>query len=129
MQHIHSYFVLMLIPLLTACSNYQFSSNLDKENFDAYFKPSQVTVYQKSDLVNLDYQLIAAVEGSSCQETKNDIPADLKDARTQARINAADMNANGIVFQSCLTFEADQTCLSNIICYGQALNVDVSEGE
>jgi RcsF protein len=115
--------------ILTGCSNYQFSSNLDKNNFDTYFKPSQVTVYERSDLVNLDYQLIAAVEGSSCQETINDIPADLKDARTQARINAADMNANGIVFQSCLTFEADKTCLSNIICYGQALNVIESKGE
>lgn len=129
MQHIFSYIALLLMLILTGCSNYQFSSNLDKNNFDTYFKPSQVTVYEKSDLANLDYQLIAAVEGSSCQETISDIPADLKDARTQARINAADMNANGIVFQSCLTFEADKTCLSNIICYGQALNVIESKGE
>lgn len=123
------YIVLFSTFLLSACSNYQFSSNLDKENFDEYFKPSQVTVYEKTDLMELEYQLIAAVEGSSCQETKNDIPADLKDARTQARINAANMNANGIVFQSCLTFEEDKTCVSNIICYGQALNVDVNKGE
>lgn len=115
--------------IVAGCSNYQFSSNLDQKNFEEYFKPSQVKVYKKQDLAHLDYQLIGAVEGSSCQETKNQPAADIKHARTQARINAADMNANGIVFQSCLTFEEDKTCLTNIICYAQALDVDVNNNE
>lgn len=114
---------------LAGCSNYQFSSNLDKENFDQYFKPSQVTVYSKNDLSDLDYQLIGAVEGSSCQEESKQLPADIKEARTKARINAADMHANGIVFQSCLTFDADKSCFSNIICYGQALSVSTADNE
>lgn len=114
---------------LSGCSNYPFSSNLDKENFETYFKPSQVTVYEKSDLADLNYQSIGAVDGSSCQTDEHQLPADIKEARTNARINAANMNANGIVFQSCLTFEADKSCVSNIICYGQALDVDVSQGE
>lgn len=108
---------------LTGCSHYQFSSNLDKENFDDYFKPSQVNVYSKSELQDLNYNLLGAVEGSSCQQDSKDIPADIKEARTNARINAANMNANGIVFQSCINFEADQTCLSNVICYGRAIHV------
>ena len=114
---------------LSACSNLQFSSNLDKENFDEYFKPSQVTVYTKEQLTTLDYTFIAAVEGSSCQEEEKDLPADIKEARTQARINAANLHANGIVFQQCLTFAADATCLSNIICYGRALDIDLVEQE
>jgi RcsF protein len=121
------YITLFSALFLSACSNYQFSSNVDKENFNKYFKPSQVTIYSKSDLKDLDYKLLGAVEGSSCQQQSNELPADIKEARTKARINAADMNANGIVFQSCLNFEADKTCISNIICYGRA--IDVTENE
>lgn len=115
--------------LITACSNVNFSSNLDKKNFDNYFKPSQVTVYEKSQLQSLDYQFIAAVDGSSCQQEEKDRPADIKEARTNARIKAAEMNANGIVFQSCLSFEQDASCVSNIICYGRAINVRLSDGQ
>jgi len=126
------FLMLRFIPLFSAlfivgCSNYQFSSNVDKENFDEYFKPSQVTVYSKSDLQTLDYQLLGAVEGSSCQRNSNDIPADIKEARTNARINAANMNANGIVFQSCIDFESDKSCISNVICYGRAIDVMIDE--
>ena len=88
--------------LLSACSHFQFSSNLDKDNFSEYFKPSQVTVYEKSQLTGVDHTFIAAVEGSSCQEEVNDRPADIKQARTHARIQAANLDANGIVFQTCL---------------------------
>ncbi|WP_415231068.1 Rcs stress response system protein RcsF [Psychromonas sp.] len=115
--------------LSAACSNLNFSSNIDKKNFDEYFKPSQVTVYEKSQLQDLDYKFIAAVDGSSCQQEENDRPADIKEARTNARIKAAEMKANGIVFQSCLTFERDASCVSNIICYGRAFDVILSDGE
>ncbi|WP_232784951.1 Rcs stress response system protein RcsF [Psychromonas sp. MB-3u-54] len=117
------------VLLSTACSNLDFSSNLDKKNFDDYFKPSRVTVYEKSQLQNLDYKFIAAVDGSSCQQEEKDRPADIKEARTNARINAAEMKANGIVFQNCLTFERDASCISNIICYGRAINVKLSDEE
>ena len=115
--------------LMTACSVVNFSSNLDKKNFDDYFKPSRVTVYEKSQLQGLDYKFIAAVDGSSCQQEEKDRPADIKEARTNARINAAEMQANGIVFQSCLNFKRDASCISNIICYGRAINLTISDGE
>lgn len=121
------FFTVSSALLLSACSHYQLSSNLDKENFDEYFKPSQVTIYAKPDLASIDYQLLGAVEGSSCQQGNNDIPADIKEARTNARINAANLNANGIVFQSCINFEQDKTCISNIICYGRAIKVFVND--
>lgn len=115
--------------LTTACSNFDFSSNIDKQNFDDYFKPSEVTVYEKSQLQDLDYKFIAAVDGSSCQEEEKDRPADIREARTNARIKAAEMKANGIVFQTCLTFERDASCISNIICYGRAIKVAPSDGK
>lgn len=115
--------VFAFVGLVSGCSNYQFNSNLDKDNIDTYFKPSQVVVYDKDDLSDLDYNVIGAVEGSSCQEAAIDIPANQKDARTKARINAADMGANGIVFQSCLNFKQDETCVTNVICYGRALEI------
>lgn len=121
--------VLGFSTLLSACSHFEFSSNIDKDNFNEYFKPSQVTIYKKSELAELDYAFIGAVEGSSCQTEENDRPADVKEARTNARIKAANLNANGIVFQSCLTFQADAACKSNIICYGKAIDVDPSDKE
>ena len=116
-------FIIIFIAFASGCSQYQFTSNLDKKNFDEYFKPSQVTIYEKSELSNLQYTTIGAVDGGSCQVEEKDLPANIKEARTNARINAANMQANGIVFQTCLNFEPDNFCVSNIICYGQALNV------
>ncbi|MFT6926953.1 MAG: RcsF protein [Psychromonas sp.] len=130
-EHLMLRFIIISFAALlsAACSNLNFSSNIDKKNFDEYFKPSQVTVYEKSQLQDLDYKFIAAVDGSSCQQEENDRPADIKEARTNARIKAAEMKANGIVFQSCLTFERDASCVSNIICYGRAFDVILSDGE
>lgn len=108
---------------LSACTNYHFSSNIDKENFDEYFRPSQVVIYKKDDLLSMEYAVLGSVEGSSCQEDEIDMPADSKIARTNARINAYEMNANGIVFQSCINFPRDETCVTNVICYGRALDV------
>jgi len=116
-------FIVSVALLSTACSNVHFSSNVDKENFETYFAPSSVVVYDKDDLDDLDFEVIGSVEGSSCQINKNDVPADIREARTKARIHAADLNANGVVFQSCISFKEDQACITNVICYGRALNV------
>ena len=121
--------IIVFIALVSGCADYAFHSNLDKENFDNYFKPSHVIVYDKKQLLDLEYTILSAVEGSSCQESEIDIPANKRDARTKARINAADMNANGIIFHSCLNIEQDETCISNVICYGRALDVEIPENE
>jgi len=124
-------FILLICGLLSAsaCSNFQFSSNLDKKNIDDYFKPSKAKIYEKSDLLDLEYSVLGAVEGSSCQLAVNEHPADIREARTNARINAVALNANGIVFQTCINFEQDKSCISNIICYGRALDVILSNEE
>jgi len=115
--------ILTLLILIAGCSDYQLHSNVDKENFETYFKPSKVTVYDKQQLLDLEYTVLGAIEGSSCQIDEIDLPASEAEARTEARINAADMNANGVVFQSCINFERDESCVSNVICYGRALDV------
>ncbi|KPU82762.1 hypothetical protein JI57_03445 [Psychromonas sp. PRT-SC03] len=120
MQH---FIILFTTLLLSACSQYPFSSNVDKQNFTTYFKPSSVTIYSKEDAKKLDVQWLGAITGSSCQVKPNDRPASQSDARTKARINAANIGANGIVFQTCLTFDADSSCLSNVICYALAISV------
>lgn len=120
-------FISLFSLLTTACSHFNYSTNLDKENFDEYFKPSQVIIYQKSELAGLDYHVISAVDGSSCQQKENGIPANERDARTKARLNAADMGANGVTFQTCLTIKPDKACITNIICYGRALDVSIDE--
>ncbi|WP_409438877.1 Rcs stress response system protein RcsF [Psychromonas sp. GE-S-Ul-11] len=116
--------ILTLLILIAGCSDYQLHSNVDKENFETYFKPSKVTVYNKDQLLDLEYTVLGAVEGSSCQIDEIDLPASESEARTEARINAADMNANGVIFQSCINFERDESCVSNVICYGRALDVE-----
>lgn len=123
------FFIIAFIVFISGCSQYLFTSNLDKKNFEEYFKPSQVTVYEKSELANLNHTTLGAIDGSSCQEEEKDLPASIEEARTNARINAADMRANGILFQTCLNFEPDNFCVSNIICYGQALNVNTSDND
>ena len=124
-------FILLTCALLSisACSNFHSTSNLDRKNFEDYFKPSQVTIYKKSELTEIEYDVLGAVEGSSCQIEENAPIADIREARTNARINAAVLKANGIVFQTCINFEKDNACISNIICYGRALNIIPTDKE
>ncbi|WP_257797879.1 Rcs stress response system protein RcsF [Psychromonas sp. CD1] len=121
-------FIIIFTTLfLSACSQYPFSSNVDKQNFVTYFKPSSVLIYSKEEAKKLNVQWKGTVTGSSCQINVNDRPASQSDARTKARINAANLGANGIVFQTCLNFDADSSCLSNVICYARALSVEIDE--
>lgn len=115
--------VLLFSITLSACSNFQLSSNLDKDNFKESTKAAKVKVYKASDLTKLEYDFIEAVEGSSCQKGSNEIVANEIDARTNARRVASDLGANGVVFQTCIVFPKDNVCISNIICYAKAIKV------
>nr|WP_285817648.1 Rcs stress response system protein RcsF [Echinimonas agarilytica] len=110
--------------LVGCANNYDVSTNLDKENFTEYFKPSQVQVFE-SDQIPSGYKNIGSIEGMSCQQAENDVPAATADARTQARIAAANLKANGIVIDVCETeynTESPQ-CLTLVTCYARALAV------
>ena len=72
--------------LITACStNYSFNSNLDSNTINEYFKASEVQVYQGSLQPEGAYKVIGLVEGESCQELTNAVPASKADARTKLR--------------------------------------------
>lgn len=114
----------LALPLLLAsCSNYSFHTNLDKENFTEYFKPGTVTVVDKAELEQLDYQVLGTVEGTSCQEQANQAVPVLGDARTDARRRTADLGGNALVLSQCLELQQTPGCLASITCYGQAMIV------
>lgn len=113
----------VLVLLLSACaSDYSFNSNLDGEAINDYFKASDVVLYEGDTLPKGHYELKGLVQGESCQADLNGAPASLADARTEARRNAADKGANGIVIKQCVIFEeAAQGCISRALCVGQAI--------
>lgn len=112
----------LITSLISGCSNYSFHSNVDKENFEQYFKPSQVKIYEKEELDGLNYIHLTTVEGSVCKQKENEAKPTFADARTQARLAAADAGANGIIFTSCIETQ-DEICLEATLCYGQAIKI------
>ncbi|BFL84838.1 Rcs stress response system protein RcsF [Shewanella baltica] len=118
-----------LVLLLSACaSDYSFNSNLDGEAINDYFKASDVTLYEGDTLPKDHYELKGLVQGESCQADVNSVPASLADARTEARRNAADKGANGIIIKQCVMLdEAAQGCISRALCVGQAVKTATAE--
>lgn len=112
-----------LVLLLSACAgDYKFNTNLDGEAIDEYFKASDVTVFEGNSHPTVPYEIIGLVEGETCQESANDAPASISEARTLARRAAADKGANGILIKKCMVFEEQgQACFSRAVCVGQAI--------
>ncbi|MBC8674461.1 exopolysaccharide biosynthesis protein [Aeromonas hydrophila] len=116
--------LILMMPLIASgCADFAFNSNLDKENFDEYFKPGSVQIYEQGQLADLNYLYLGTVEGESCQsDAKQPIP-NAGEARTLARRRVADMGGNGVTFDKCAEFSDTPGCLKRVICYGQALKV------
>ncbi|ABV36052.1 lipoprotein, putative [Shewanella sediminis HAW-EB3] len=112
-----------LVLLLSACAgDYKFNTNLDGEAIDDYFKASDVAVFEGNTHPSVPYEIIGLVEGETCQESVNDAPASISEARTLARRAAADKGANAILIKKCMVFEEkSQACISRAICVGQAI--------
>ncbi|MDO2949374.1 Rcs stress response system protein RcsF [Aeromonas simiae] len=116
--------LILMMPLLASgCANFAFNTNLDKKNFDDYFKPSGVELYQQSQLADLNYLYLGTVEGQSCQEKSDQPVPSAATARTEARTKVADMGGNGLVLDKCSELTGTSGCLKQIVCYGQALKV------
>jgi len=108
--------------LIISCSNYTFTSNIDKEKFQQYFAPSRVEIYDYDEQIPANHQYIGLVSGESCQTKKHFMQASEQDARTAARRQAAKLNANAIVFTGCAHNKTRQ-CHSLVICYGKAYQI------
>ncbi|WP_406021683.1 Rcs stress response system protein RcsF [Succinivibrio sp.] len=118
------YFVALSALLLASCSSFEFKTNLDPSNFTEYFKPSSVEEVTEEELVSKPYRTVKTVEGLSCQEDEKDAVATEADARTKARIKAADAGANAIRFDKCVHLKNTKACRVSITCYADALIVD-----
>ena len=114
--------------ILAACSSqYQVSTNLDKENFYNAFAPTKVIIFNAESEFTHRYKYLGGVEGESCQAKAHHAEPDEIEARTQARLKAFELGANAIVFSGCsqaLTNEADRKCVRTKLCYGKAYFVE-----
>ena len=113
----------LLAVLLGGCQDVAFETNLDPDNFTEYFKPSSVEVYTNESILQHRFKSLGLVTGLACQETEDDFIARESEARTDAKLKAADLGANGIVFGKCIRLEKTATCVVSVTCYGEAFQV------
>lgn len=124
------YKLLLVVTAMTlsACSSqYTLSTNLDKENFRNYYSHSQVKVVEDESEFSGRFKLIGMVEGQNCQAKSHHALPDEIEARTQARRNAFEQQANAIVFTGCALInddQANQQCVATVVCYGKAYQVE-----
>ena len=127
--------LISLLISLTSCSAHNLSTNLDKENFSNYFSAAKVKIYPSEKDINASYQFIGAVEGQDCQIKAHHAVPDEINARTQARRQAFDKQANGIVFSNCALLPQEQLaqlnnsndaqrCHAIVICYAKAYAIE-----
>lgn len=113
-----------LLPLLAVvaagCGPMSFHTNLDPSNFREYYKPSSVDEVSSADLLRTSYTSLGVVDGLACQIKEGDYIATEADARTDARIKAADMGADVIRFGKCIRLEDTPACKVSVTCYAEA---------
>ena len=118
-----------LLPALTlnlvvgCASQYQVSTNLDKENFRQYFSPAKVQIFQNEQELPARHKLVGLVEGQDCQIKAHHAAPDRIIARTEARRKAYEQGANGIIFTGCTEIESKQ-CTGLLVCYAKAYQVE-----
>ncbi len=129
-------FLILSITLVGCADDFSFSSNLDAKKIDDYFAPSNVIIYSSELDIKAKYEFVGIVEGEDCQQKAHYAPPNEINARTHARKLAFDLHANGIVFTSCVTIEAQQfaqkladgensaQCHATLVCYAKAYNVE-----
>jgi len=131
---------LLTTVLLTNCASNSISTNIDKENFDQYFSAAKVKIYSSEKEFNGRYQFISSVEGQDCQVKPHHAIPDEINARTQARKQAFEQQANGIVFSGCALLTHEQLsqlndsndakqCHAIVICYAKAYAIETKSND
>lgn len=113
--------------LAAGCSTFQMHTNLDKENFTDYFKPSSVQILTKEQVLSLNALQLGTVEGESCQANDTQPVPSKTEAETISRRKAADLGGNAIVFGKCIEMPASSECKASVICYGQAYKTETTK--
>lgn len=130
-----TFIVLTTMTLLASCNSRYVSTNLDKENFSDYFSASNVKIYTQEKEITTRHQYIGVVEGQDCQIKPHHAAPDEINARTQARQQAFEQQANGVVFTGCALLTSQQLaqlnnsndaqqCHAIVICYAKAFIVE-----
>ncbi|SEL45803.1 RcsF protein [Colwellia chukchiensis] len=127
-RHLNPVIALLFFGFVAGCANInQVSTNLDKENFQHYFSPTNVRILTQEQELGSDYRFLGLVEGQSCQAKAHHAVPNEIDARTQARRQAFGLGANAIIFSQCVLIEDDQAakhCLATLVCYGRAYHIE-----
>ena len=108
---------------LSGCANWGFDSNVSPEGIKDYYKGSNVRIYQKEDLADVNYVVLSSVEGEACQIKTTDATPKEAEARADIRRRAADLGANGLLLDRCIRFDDMPGCLEQVLCSGQAIKV------
>ncbi|MFT5851261.1 MAG: RcsF protein [Colwellia sp.] len=127
--------IIILLMMITSCSNNYVASNLDKNNFTHYFSAAQVEIYTQEKDIKTHHNYIGVVEGQDCQIKPHHAPPDDINARTQARRQAFEQQANAVVFTDCALLTSEQLaklnnsneaqqCHAIVICYAKAFAVE-----
>ncbi|PCI62828.1 MAG: rcsF protein [Gammaproteobacteria bacterium] len=115
-------FTISILSLLSSCSNFTVTTNIDKEKFKDYLSPQYVTIFENEAQLPTFNQYIGLVEGESCQLKPYLASPSKIDARTQARRRAYKMQANAVVFTNCAQRKTER-CHQLLICFGKAYQV------
>jgi RcsF protein len=134
MKFLTTIFITTVLALtVNACSsNYSVSTNLDKSNFDDYFSHAQVRIVENESDFSSRYKLVGMIEGQSCQEKAHHAAPDEITARTDARRNAFQQQANAVIFTGCALIDdtnAEKHCHATLVCYAKAYQVESSSDE
>lgn len=127
--------ILTTLSLLVGCSTKNLSTNLDRDNFHDYFSPAKVTIYQQEKDITTRHKYIGVVEGQDCQIKPHHAEPDEINARTQARRQAFEQHANGVIFTGCALLSPQQLatlnnsndaqqCHAIVICYARAFAIE-----
>lgn len=130
--------IMILVTMVMSCSNNYVASNLDKRNIERYFSASQVKIYQQEQEIKTRHKYIGVVEGQDCQIKPHHAAPDEINARTQARRQAFEQQANGVIFTGCALLTSQQLaqlnnssdaqqCHAIVICYAKAFIIESSD--
>jgi RcsF protein len=127
--------IMILLIMITSCNNTYVVSNLDKNNFTQYFSAAQVEIYKQEKDIKTRHNYIGVVEGQGCQIKPHHAAPDEINARTSARRQAFEQQANAIIFTGCALLTSEQLarlnnssdaqqCHAIVICYAKAFAVE-----
>ncbi len=129
------FIAIITMTLITSCNSRHVSTNLDKENFSDYFSASKVKIYTQEKEIKAPHKYVGVVEGQDCQIKPHHAAPDKINARTQARQQAFEKQATGVIFTGCALLTSQQLaqlnnsndaqqCHAIVICYARAFIIE-----